>query len=75
MARAGMSENLPHVAMATGALTLRQYTVMVLHPIAARLLDHVELASPTEAVGYIAAVVLWLVGVTLVVLNKLRASR
>jgi len=45
------------------------------HPLAARVLDHVELASPIEAVGYVAAVVLWLVGVTLFVLRKLRASR
>ena len=45
------------------------------HPIAARFLDHVELASPIEAVGYLAAVVLWLAGVALVVLHKLRASR
>jgi hypothetical protein len=48
---------------------------MMLHPVAALLLDHVELATPMEAVGYIAAVVLWLAGVTLVVLHKLRASR
>jgi hypothetical protein len=45
------------------------------HPIAAQLLDHVQLASPIEAVGYIAAVVLWLLGVSVVVLHKLRASR
>jgi hypothetical protein len=45
------------------------------HPIAATLLDHVELASPVEAVGYVAAVVLWLAGVALFVLHKLRASR
>ena len=45
------------------------------HPIAARLLDHVELASPMEAAGYIAAVILWLAGVALVVLHKLRPSR
>ena len=44
------------------------------HPIAARFLDHVELASPLEAVGYIAAVVLWLAGVAFIVLRRLRAS-
>ncbi len=70
-----MSENLPHVANATGALTLRQYTVMMLHPIAAPLLDHVKLATPLEVAGYVAAVVLWLAGVTFVVLRKLRTSR
>jgi hypothetical protein len=70
-----MSENLPHVAITTGALTLRQYTVTMLHPVAARLLDHVELATPMDAAGYIAAVLLWLAGVTLVVLRKLRMSR
>lgn len=69
-----MSENLPHVAITTGALTLRQYTVMMLHPMAARLLDHVELATPMEAAGYVAAVLLWLAGVTLLVLHKLRMS-
>jgi hypothetical protein len=46
----------------------------VFHPIAAPLLDHVELASPMEATGYVAAVVLWLAGVALFVLHKLRAS-
>ena len=48
---------------------------MMLHPIAARLVDHVELATPLEAAWYIAAVVLWLVGVSFVVLHKLRMSR
>jgi hypothetical protein len=47
----------------------------MLHPMAAPLLDHVQLASPVEAAGYLAAVVLWLVGVTLIVLRKLRTSR
>lgn len=70
-----MSENLPHVAKATGALTLRQYTVMVLHPLTSPLLDHVELATAPEAAAYLAAVVLWLAGVTLLVLRKLRTSR
>jgi hypothetical protein len=70
----GTSENLPHVATATGALTLRQYTVTMLHPMAARLVDHVELATQTEAAGYVAAVLLWLAGVTLLVLRKLRMS-
>jgi hypothetical protein len=42
---------------------------------AARLVDHVHLASPMEAVGYLAAVALWLAGVAFVVLHKLRASR
>jgi hypothetical protein len=70
-----MSENLPHVAIATGALTPRQYTVTTLHPLTAPLLDHVELATPMEAAGYFAAVLLWLAGVTFIVLRKLRASR
>ena len=70
-----MSENLPHVATATGALTFRQYTVIMLHPIASRLIDHVELATPLEAAWYIAAVALWLTGVTFVVIRKLRMSR
>jgi hypothetical protein len=47
----------------------------MLHLIAARLVDHVELATPLEAAWYIAAVVLWLVGVTFVVVRKLRLSR
>jgi len=70
-----MSENLPHVANATGALTLRQYTVTMLHPIAANLVDHVELATPLEAFGYVAAVILWLAGVMFIVIRKLRMSR
>lgn len=70
-----MSENLPHVAITTGALTLRQYTVMMLHPIPARLIDHVELATPLEAAGYVAAVVLWLAGVMFIVIRKLHMSR
>ena len=48
---------------------------MVLHPIAARLLDHVELSTPLEAAWYVAAVVLWLAGVTFVVMRKLRMTR
>jgi hypothetical protein len=47
----------------------------VLHPIAAALLDHVELATPAEAAGYVAAVLVWLSGVTLLVLRKVRTSR
>jgi hypothetical protein len=47
----------------------------MLHPIAARVADHVEIATPLEAVWYVAAVVLWLAGVTLVVIRKLRMSR
>jgi hypothetical protein len=45
------------------------------HPIAVSLLDHVDLASPMEATGYMAVVVLWLAGVALFVLHKVRASR
>jgi hypothetical protein len=48
---------------------------MMLHPIAAPLLDHVGLATPIEAAGYVAAIVLWLAGVTLLVIRKLRMSR
>jgi hypothetical protein len=48
---------------------------MMLHPMAAGLLDHVELATPLEAAGYLIAVLLWLAGVTLIVLRKLRTSR
>ena len=47
----------------------------MLHPIPAALLDHVELATPGEAAGYIAVVLLWLSGVTVLVLRKLRTSR
>ena len=47
----------------------------MLHPIASRLIDHVELATPLEAAWYIAAVALWLTGVTFVVIRKLRMSR
>jgi hypothetical protein len=54
---------------------LRQYTVKMLHPIAARLVDHVELATPLEAVGYVVAVVLWLAGISFAVIRKLRMSR
>jgi hypothetical protein len=54
---------------------LRQYTVTVPHPIAAALLDHVELATPSEVVGYVGATVLWLSGITVLVLRKLRTSR
>jgi len=48
---------------------------MMFHPVATRLLDHVELATPLEAAWYAAAVVLWLVGVTFVVVRKLRMPR
>jgi hypothetical protein len=48
---------------------------MVLHPLTSPLLDHVELATPVEAAGYATAVILWLAGVTLFVLRKLRTSR
>jgi hypothetical protein len=48
---------------------------MMLHPIAARLLDHVELATAGEAAGYLAAVLLWLAGVMFVVYRKLRTTR
>jgi hypothetical protein len=47
----------------------------VLHPLTARLLDHVELATPMEAAGYLAAVLLWLAGVACMILRKLRMSR
>jgi hypothetical protein len=47
----------------------------MLHPFVAPLSDHVELATPLEAAGYVAAVLLWLAGVTLLVLRKLRMSR
>jgi hypothetical protein len=49
--------------------------MMLLHPIPAPLIDHVELATPLEAAGYVAAVVLWLASVTFVVIRKLRMSR
>jgi hypothetical protein len=48
---------------------------MMLHPIPARLIDHVELATPLEAAGYVAAVVLWLAGVMFIVIRKLHMSR
>ena len=70
-----MSEYLPFDAKVTGTLTLRQYTVTMLYPIAAALLDHVELATPSEAAGYVGAVVLWLSGVAVLVLRKVRTSR
>ena len=47
----------------------------MLHPIAAAFMDHVELATPLEAVGYLVVVALWLAGVSLLVLRKLRMSR
>jgi hypothetical protein len=47
----------------------------MLRPIAASFLDHVELATAGEAAWYVAAVLLWLSGVTLLVVRKLRASR
>jgi hypothetical protein len=70
-----MSENLPHVAIATDVLAPRQYTVTMLHALAAPLLDHVERATPIEAAGYVGVVLLWLAGVTFVVYRKLRTSR
>jgi hypothetical protein len=48
---------------------------MMLHPVAALLVDHVELATPVEAAWYLAAVALWLAGVSFVVIRKLRMSR
>jgi hypothetical protein len=48
---------------------------MMVHPIAARLVDHVELATPFEAAWYVAAVVLWLAGVSFVIIRKLRMTR
>ncbi|HEV8654125.1 MAG TPA: hypothetical protein VGR85_01250 [Candidatus Limnocylindria bacterium] len=47
----------------------------MLHPLAAPLVDHVELATPVEAAAYVAVVLLWLAGVTFIVLRKLRTSR
>jgi hypothetical protein len=41
---------------------------------ASALADHVNLA-PMEAAGYMATVALWLAGVALVVIHKLRAAR
>jgi len=41
----------------------------------ASLVDQVELATPLEAAGYVAAVLLWLAGVTFVIARKLRAPR
>jgi uncharacterized membrane protein len=52
----------------------RQYTVTMLHPLAAPLLDHVELATPAEAGAYVAAVLLWLAGVVFLVIRKLRTT-
>ena len=54
---------------------MRQYTVTMLHPIAASFADHVELATSGEAAWYAAVVLLWLSGVMLLVLRKLRTSR
>jgi len=48
---------------------------MMLHPMAAGLLDHVELATPPEAAGYIAAVLIWRAGTTIIVFRKLHSSR
>jgi hypothetical protein len=48
---------------------------MVFHPIAASLIDHVELATPNEAAGYLAVVIVWLSTVMLIVLRKLRTTR
>jgi hypothetical protein len=45
------------------------------YPIAASLIDHVELATASEAAGYLAVVILWLSAVTLLVVRKLRTSR
>jgi len=47
----------------------------MLHPLTASLLDHVDFATPMEAAGYVAAVLLWLAGVLFVVLRKLRTTR
>jgi len=47
----------------------------MLHPDAAPILDHVELATPMEAVAYLVVVFLWLAGVGIVVYRKLHASR
>jgi len=46
----------------------------MLHPLAAPLLDHVELATPAEAGAYVAAVLLWLAGVVFFVIRKLRTT-
>jgi len=45
------------------------------HPLTSPLSDHVELATPLEAAWYLAAVALWLAGVALFVIRKLRMSR
>jgi len=47
----------------------------MLHPLTAPLLDHVALATPMEAAGYVAALLLWLAGFAFVVLRKLRTTR
>jgi hypothetical protein len=48
---------------------------MLRAPLTVALTDHVDPATPLEAAGYIAAIVLWLAGVVLIVVRKLRASR
>ena len=46
----------------------------MVHLLASAVVDHVELATPNEAVAYIAVVLLWLIGVALFVFRKLRMS-
>ncbi|HEV8230132.1 MAG TPA: hypothetical protein VGQ86_09255 [Candidatus Limnocylindria bacterium] len=41
----------------------------------APLTDHVEAVTGAGAAGYVLAVVLWLIGVSIVVIRKLRTSR
>jgi hypothetical protein len=43
-------------------------------PLSIVVTDHVDL-GPLELAGYVAAVVLWLAGVVLIVVHKLRAAR
>ena len=48
---------------------------MLRAPLAIALTDHLDPTTPLEAAGYIGAIILWLAGVTVVVIHKLRASR
>lgn len=65
-----MTENLRHVAIRTAGTASRQYTVIVLPVV---LADHIAAGSPDVVAFYAGAVVLWLVGVVIVIMRKMRA--
>ena len=72
----GMDSKLTACRLTDSGSTVRQYTVMMLP--STRLLaiaaDHVRAASATDALLYIAAVLLWLAGIVAMIVRKVGSA-